>query len=207
MKSTHFNMKALLCLTTILAPVSSVAYAQTGGTQASELALDEIVVTATRREQSLNEVPASIAAFSKVEMDKRGIRDVTDIALLTPGLNFVGESQFTGSNARIAIRGIASNVGAATTGVYINDLPIQSRSVGFATANTYPRIFDLERVEVLRGPQGTLFGAGAEGGVVRFITPKPSLTEKSVYGRAEVSTTKNGAESYEAGLAMGGAVD
>ena len=113
------------------------------------------------------------------------------------------QSQFTGSNAQIAIRGISSSVGAATTGIYIDDLAIQSRSVGFGTSNTYPRIFDLDRIEVLRGPQGTLFGAGSQGGAVRFITPKPSLTDYSLYSRADLSTTLGGDTSYELGVAVG----
>ena len=69
-----------------------------------------------------------------------------------------------------------------------------------------PAVFDLERVEVLRGPQGTLFGAGSEGGTVRYITPQPSLTDFSVYGKTELSTTENGRPSYEGGVAVGGPI-
>jgi len=68
----------------------------------------------------------------------------------------------------------------------------------------FPEVFDLERVEVLRGPQGTLFGAGAEGGVVRFITPAPSLTKNTIYARAETSYTEHGDPSYEGDGAFGG---
>jgi outer membrane receptor protein involved in Fe transport len=70
----------------------------------------------------------------------------------------------------------------------------------------YPELFDLDRVEVLRGPQGTLFGAGSEGGTVRFITPQPSLTRFSVYSRDEMAFTRSGTPSYEAGIAAGGPV-
>lgn len=170
------------------------------------MAFEEIVVTANRREQNLDKVPASISAFSKLKMDRQGVRDVRDIALLTPGLTFTQSSQFTGSNTNIAIRGIASGSGTGTTGIYIDDMPIQTRSINFSTSNTYPRVFDLERIEVLRGPQGTLFGAGAEGGAVRFITPKPSLQDYSVYSRTELSSTKGGEESYEGGIAVGGPI-
>lgn len=172
----------------------------------TEVFMEELVVTANRREESLNDVPLSIETFSKEKMDRQSIRVVDDIALLTPGLNFVRGSQFTGTNTQIAIRGIASTVGAATTGVYIDDMPIQARAVGFSTSNTYPRIFDLERIEVLRGPQGALFGAGAEGGAVRFITTKPSLSEYSVYSRAEVGAIDGGGQSYEVGVATGGPI-
>jgi iron complex outermembrane receptor protein len=186
---------------------SAGALAQSAAPQQSaddSAVLEEITVTATRREEPLDKVPASISAFSQAQMDRQGVRSVDDIATLTPSLNFVKASQFTGTNSEIAIRGIASDVGTSTTGIYIDDLPIQTIDIGFATSHTYPRVFDLERVEVLRGPQGTLFGAGAEGGAVRFITTKPSLTDHSVYSRAELSTTKGGDASYEAGIAFGG---
>ena len=75
----------------------------------------------------------------------------------------------------INIRGVDSTAGTSTTGIYIDDTPIQTRHIGFGSINAFPALFDLDRVEVLRGPQGTLFGAGAEGGVVRFITPEPDL--------------------------------
>ncbi len=77
------------------------------------------------------------------------------------------------------------------------------RAIGFASDDTLPAIFDLERVEILRGPQGTLFGAGSEGGTVRYITPQPSLTKLSTYARAEVATIAHGGTSYEAGGAVG----
>jgi outer membrane receptor protein involved in Fe transport len=83
-------------------------------------------------------------------------------------------------------------------------VPIQSRQSGFA--NAYPVTFDLTRVEVLRGPQGTLFGAGAEGGAVRFITTEPSMTEFTGLYRAEVSQTEYGGPSFETGAAAGGPI-
>ena len=73
----------------------------------------------------------------------------------------------------------------------------------FSTVNPFPALFDLGRVEVLRGPQGTLFGAGSEGGTVRFITPEPGLHEYTGYARSEFVYTDGGAPSYE----LGGAVD
>ncbi|WEK43979.1 MAG: TonB-dependent receptor [Candidatus Sphingomonas colombiensis] len=167
---------------------------------------DDIIVTATRREESVRDVPASIAAFSQELMDKQGVRDVGDIARLTPGLSF---TRYSNLGSAISIRGISSGAGAATVGVYIDDTPINQRatiSSGNFSSNAYPQIFDLERVEVLRGPQGTLFGASSEGGTVRFITPSPSLTDYSVYARGELATTRGGANSYEAGVAVGGPI-
>ncbi len=168
--------------------------------------LEEIVVTATRKEESLSKVPVSVVALGKSEMDEQGVRDISDIARLAPGVSLLplGGQDISGIGRTISIRGISSNVGAATTGVYIDDTPIQVRAVSNDTTNVYPEVFDLDRVEVLRGPQGTLFGAGAEGGAVRFITTQPSLTEYSTYARSEIAYTQSGAPSYEAGAATGG---
>ena len=167
--------------------------------------LEEIVVTAQRRQERVQDVPISISAFSSEQMDSQGVRSVDDIARLTPGITFQRNDARNGSNSSISIRGIASSAGAATTGIYIDDTPIQVRSLGAgATAfNAFPQVFDLDRIEVLRGPQGTLFGAGSEGGTVRFITPQPSLTHTSGYVRSELAYTEGGDPSYEAGAAFG----
>ncbi|MEJ0007217.1 MAG: TonB-dependent receptor [Steroidobacteraceae bacterium] len=82
--------------------------------------------------------------------------------------------------------------------------PIQMRALSLNPDEALPKTFDMDRVEILRGPQGTLFGAGSEGGTVRYITVQPSLSTNSVYGRAEVNYTQGGAPSYEAGTAAGG---
>jgi iron complex outermembrane recepter protein len=125
---------------------------------------------------------------------------------LTPGVDFTTQNFGGTSKTYIAIRGISSQTGANTVGVYIDDTPIQGRDLLDLFGPAYPQIFDLDRVEILRGPQGTLFGAGSEGGTVRFITPQPSLTQDSGYARAEFADTKNGAPSYEAGAAFGGPI-
>jgi len=149
----------------------------------------------------------SITAYTTQQMDDQGVRQMDDLARLTPDLQFTHTSGAAGNNSsNIAIRGVFSDVGAATTGIYVDDTPIQMRNVGYWNANAFPQIFDLERVEVLRGPQGTLFGAGAEGGAVRFITPEPGLEKYSGYARAELGQTVNGAPSYEAGAAVGGPI-
>lgn len=174
---------------------------------ASDASAGEIVVTASRREERLSKVPISVTALGREKMDVQGIRQVQDIVSLTPGISFSQNTGYNTANSTVSIRGIVSRAGAATTGVYIDDTPIQAiGSLENFLGSAFPKVFDLERVEVLRGPQGTLFGGGAEGGVVRFITPKPSLTDYSGYARAEVSTTQGGDPSYEAGGAFGGPI-
>ena len=114
--------------------------------------------------------------------------------------------------ANISIRGITDfQAGAPTTGFYLDDTPLMKRNAGNTSTASgngapVPPLFDLERIEVLRGPQGTLYGGSSEGGTVRYITPQPSLTHYSEYVRGEVSQTKNGGTSYEGGVAIGGPI-
>jgi len=185
-------------LTLTRAALASDAAATAADGQAEASGLEEIVVTATRREESLSKVPISVTAFTQDSMDQRGIKDFQDIARFTPGVNI----DTSGTNA-ISIRGISSSAGAGTTGIYIDDTPIQMRSVGFNPDDTLPKTFDLQRVEILRGPQGTLFGAGSEGGAVRYILTPASTTASDTYIRSEASYTEYGQPSGEFGIAHG----
>ncbi|HVN99387.1 MAG TPA: TonB-dependent receptor [Steroidobacteraceae bacterium] len=172
-----------------------------GATRQGSSDLEEIVVTATRRSEALSKVPISVTALNQDSMDARGIKDFQDIARFTPGIAIDN----SGTNA-ISIRGISSSGGAGTTGIYIDDTPIQMRAVGFNPDDTLPKTFDLDRVEVLRGPQGTLFGAGSEGGTVRYILTAPKLHGSSTYLRSELAFTEGGQPSYELGVAHGAAL-
>src|SRR5882762_9628769 len=182
-----------------LATPASANEATTAAEPAAAGGLEEIVVTATRREENISKVPISVTAFNEDMIDQRGIKDFQDIVRFTPGVSI----DSSGTNA-ISIRGISSSGGAGTTGIYIDDTPIQMRALGFNPDDTLPKTFDLDRVEVLRGPQGTLFGAGSEGGTVRYIITQPSVTEESPYVRSEVPSTRGGEPRYEAGIAHGG---
>jgi len=173
--------------------------------------LEEIVVTAQRREQRLQDVPMSITTFSQEQIDQQGLRSIDDLTRLSPGITFLrngmsASGNYNDEDSDISIRGIDSTAGASTTGIYIDDTPIQTRHLQFGTVNPYPALFDLERVEVLQGPQGTLFGAGSEGGTLRFITPEPSLSAYQVYARAEGAQIDGGGQNYNAGLAVGGPI-
>nr|WP_314437212.1 TonB-dependent receptor [uncultured Brevundimonas sp.] len=131
--------------------------------------LDEIVVTAQRREERLSEVPISITAYSAETLEKTGVVDSRGLTQITPGLNF----QSVGSSAQPVIRGIgssgasvgdSSNVATYVDGVY---QPFQ--------AANFLNFVDLERIEVLKGPQGTLFGRNAAGGAINIVTLNPSF--------------------------------
>jgi iron complex outermembrane receptor protein len=173
--------------------------------------LEEVVVTATRREERVQDVAVSVSAFSQAKLDAQGIRSIDDLTRLTPGISFQrngisSAGGFNDEDTDINIRGVDSTAGASTVGLYIDDTPIQSRHITFTSFNSYPAVFDVERVEVLRGPQGTLFGAGSEGGSVRFISPQPDLVNYGAYLRSELSSTHNGDPSQELGAVVGGPI-
>ena len=170
--------------------------------------LEAVVVTATRQSESINHVPLSVSAQTQRALDQQGVRSISDLQAIVPALQV---TQNSSGLATPSIRGISSTAAAvqATVGVYIDDTPVQKRNgIGIAGASgaPIPPLFDLERIEVLRGPQGTLFGGGSEGGTIRFITPQPSLTRYSVYARAEAAAVEYGQPRYEAGLAVGGPI-
>jgi iron complex outermembrane recepter protein len=209
----HLHRNPRLIRSNAGSPAKSVAAAVTLAIVASVLqvsraeesaAVDEVVVTAQRRAQNILDVPLSVTSYSPEQLEQQGIHGIDDLARLTPSLKFGRTSGVSGNNGSdISLRGIASDVGSATTAIYIDDTPIQIRNIGYFGGNTYPMVFDLERIEVLRGPQGTLFGAGAEGGAVRFITPTPTFSGSSLSAKTEFSSIRNGATNYEAGVAGG----
>jgi iron complex outermembrane receptor protein len=132
--------------------------------------LEEIIVTAQKREEKLIDVPISIVALNSDELRKRKITSLDDLQMTVPGLAM----QSTGTwQRRIVLRGISNMFGSSSSliGMYLDEAAITSRSDMQPHVSTY----DLERVEVLRGPQGTLYGEGSVGGTLRFITRNPQL--------------------------------
>jgi iron complex outermembrane recepter protein len=173
----------------------------------SENALENIIVTAQRREETVQSVPISINALGQQELETSGILSIENIAAMTPGLQFALPNGFSQAFTTIAMRGLNTNTGPPTVGVYLDDTTISSRLSGTANqGNVYPYSFDLNRVEVARGPQGTLFGAGSEAGTVRFITNQPSLTEFTGQVKGEYAETEGGRGTYEMGIALGGPI-
>jgi outer membrane receptor protein involved in Fe transport len=170
--------------------------------------LDEVVVTATKRAEPIMKVPLSIVAESQQQLDLQGIKTVADLASVVPGMLFTEQNVNGAPATNFTIRGIASRTSAPTTSVYLDDIPLLTIAENFdlGAASATPQLFDLDRVEVLRGPQGTLFGNSAEGGAVRFISPSPDLDSYEAYGRGEQALTTNGAPSHAFGAAIGGPV-
>ncbi|MGO3517691.1 MAG: TonB-dependent receptor [Acetobacter cibinongensis] len=182
------------------AAVSAKASRRTAAAKEAAGAMEAVTVTSTRRATSIMRVPVSVAAYNQAYLDMKGAKTIQDVLRFTPGLTFDPTSKTP------IVRGLASSAGSATTGIYLDDTPIQIRNLGFNAENSVPQLFDMERVEVLRGPQGTLFGAGAEGGAVRYITPAPNLKKYTSYARADVSASQYGAPTYDLGVALGGPV-
>jgi outer membrane receptor protein involved in Fe transport len=161
-----------------LGSASAIAQTVSGSNAApSSDAVEEVVVTAERRPESVQNVPMSITAISKDTIQKFDIQDFTDYAKLVPNLSFgmgVGAggvtaySQGVTASTGISIRGIS---GYNTTAFYIDDTPVPE--------SLDPRILDIDHIEVLRGPQGTLFGASSMGGLVRVITQPADMNKFS----------------------------
>jgi iron complex outermembrane recepter protein len=169
---------------------------------------DVVVVTATRREEDVQDIPLTIAALGQDELDEQGIKSAADLVRSIPGLNT--NANPGGAQQTFSVRGIVAATGAATTSVYLDETNLTKRNNGGVSQNNgviIPLLYDLERVEVLKGPQGTLFGGSSQGGTVRFITPRPDLDEYSAKLRAEASTMGDRSEeSYELAAALGGPI-
>lgn len=145
---------------------------------AAPAVLDEIIVTAQRREQTITEVPLAISAFTGDALTEKGVTNSADLAMAVPNLQV--NSPYGSTQPNFALRGISvaneyNSNQASPIGVYINDVYLANRtSHGMG-------LFDLERVEVLRGPQGTLFGRNTTGGAINFITRGPRLNGNEGY--------------------------
>ena len=180
---------AMAADTTATAPivVAQNATADTG-------TLEEVVVSANKRSEDIKDVPISVTAISGDELNEKHLTDFDDLVRDVPGVNFNSLAGSEGTT-NIEIRGVSSTSGSATTALYIDDVSITTKNF-FYDGAAQPRLFDLERLEVLRGPQGTLYGDSAEGGAIRYITPKPDLTKASSSFTSDYSQTEHGGNNY-----------
>ncbi len=159
------RLRSLLAASVSLVAVTAVA----APAFAQDTTVGEVVVTAQKREEAIQDVPIAVSAFSQDSLEKAKIDGGPNLVLAIPNVNF-SKGNFTGYNFQI--RGVGSKLVAASgdagTGIHLNNAPL--------TANNLfeSEFFDMERVEVLRGPQGTLYGRNATGGVVNLITAKPT---------------------------------
>ncbi len=172
------------------------ARAQVAANEVKEAAIEEVVVTARKKEESLQDTPISIAAFSSTDIEERGMVDFSDIGEFTPNVTFDFTSAIAAGNsaAIIMIRGVGTSDWALPVdpgvGLYLDDVYI-ARTVGQVMDTV-----DVERIEVLRGPQGTLFGRNTIGGAISVVTKKPSTDE--LFGRVEASVGEYNRRDFNA---------
>ena len=155
--------------------------------------LEEIIVTAQKKEQSILDIPFAISSFGEKEMKARGAADIKDMQYSIPGLSIT--SNLPGQD-RVQIRGASSDAGLGlpTVGRYLDEVSVSSDS----TQRTLDvPLLDIQRVEVLRGPQGTLYGAGSIGGTIRFITNSPDLNEVSGSVGVGYNSVDDGSDGHE----------
>jgi len=155
--------------------------------------LEQIVVTANKRAEEAKDVPTSISVVGGYELEEHHVDDYDDITRSVPGVSFGAQGGFGQTN--IEIRGISSTTGSATVGLYLDDVSITTRNT--YDGSTQPKLLDIDRIEILRGPQGTLYGASSEGGTIRFITNQPDLDHFSGSAISELSGTEHGSINYD----------
>lgn len=164
--------------------------------------IEVVTVTAQKRKEDPAKVAMSISAVTGKQLQEEHIRDITDLTRVVPNISFTAASGNGGAGpgtSNIEIRGISSTAGAATVGVYLGDTPVTVGNV-YTMGNVEPRFFDIDRVEVLRGPQVTLYGASSMGGTIKFVPNEPDLKEREFTTYTEYSHTKDGSPSYSANV-------
>jgi iron complex outermembrane recepter protein len=183
---------ALLCAAANPASAQSAAQSTP---QPKETGLEEIVVTAEKRDSTVQKTPISMTAISEAEIQARGLEDFRSIAQETPGISMKtsgpGQTEFE-------MRGLDATGGfSPTVGFYIDDAPLTAPAqAAQGKVVVDPDLYDLNRVEVLRGPQGTLYGAGSMGGTIKLVTNAPQLNTFSVSAQSKESGTDGGGFNY-----------
>ena len=193
---------ALVCAACWSANAQADSSATASADRADEPArLQEIIVTATKRKESLQNVAASIVAETGAQLEHRGATQLEDIIANTPGLT--NPSTGPANQTNLVIRGVTTGASAgltqSTVSILYDDIPIDPAA---SEGTTDLRVVDIARVEVLRGPQGTLFGAGSLSGAVRYVTNQPNLNDFQASIAATAAATETGGPSQNGTLMM-----
>ncbi len=156
--------------------------------------MEEIVVTAQKRDETLQKVPMSITAITGEQLQRRGVVNLQDAISGVPSIAFRSSGP---GRQELTLRGISSSAGiSSTVGYYLDELAISGISsdseTSYQQTNLDPDLFDIQRIEILRGPQGTLYGSGAMGGAVRILTNQPKLKHFEGAFKADASYTSHG---------------
>jgi len=189
----HFAKTPLAAAIFSALPVSfAMAQDQDQSQDADNYAIEEVIVTATKRAMSIQDVGQSITAFSTQQIERIGIQDMADIANNLPSISM--SSSRAGRNA-LVYRGISGGTDwrlDSQVAIYLDDVPMTSSATQLDA-----RMIDVERVESLPGPQGTLFGSSSQTGTLRIVTNKPRFDGFAGSVSAEIGSTKGGEESYD----------
>lgn len=193
--ATRTGFRSLLVVGAMLSLASELAMAQSAPSSQSAV-LEEVVVTAQKRDERLIDTPQSVTVVSADELAKLGAVQFRDFANTVPGLSF---SNYSGNGPQISLRGVTTGFDVSpTVGIYIDDVPYGS-STTFASGAQFALdlgLFDIDRIEVLRGPQGTLYGASTMGGLIKYVTKQPSTGEFGGDVQAGVSGTQDGGTNF-----------
>lgn len=162
------------------------------GAASAQATSDEIIVTAQKREEAIQDVPLAVQAIGADDLEAAGVRQVGDLVKFIPGASIVNNT--TAGRETISIRGIAAGTtGDGLVGFYIDETPFSIVNLQLSPPGS---LIDVERVEVIRGPSGTLYGSGAMGGNIKIVTRKPDSTAFSGLLRGEYSNTSGGADNH-----------
>ena len=194
---------------TLAATFCSAAWAQktAGGDDAAAARpaaladqIEVVTVTAQKRREDPNKVAMSISAVSGAQLQAQHVNDFSDLTRVVPNISFTAASGNGGAGpgtSNIEVRGISSAAGAATVGIYLGDVSITVGNV-YTMGSVEPKFFDIDRVEVLRGPQATLYGASSMGGTIKFVPNEPGLKGREFSTYTEASATRRGGAGYAA---------
>jgi iron complex outermembrane receptor protein len=181
-----------LAISALIAAPAATAMAQDQAEDRGDIMLEEVTVTARKRSENLQSVPESIQAISAQTIEQAGLRSMNDYVRFIPSLNIV---QANPGSAKVIFRGIADAqstfIAEPSAAVYLDEQSL------VLSGQPNPRMVDIERVEALSGPQGTLYGASSQSGVLRIVTNKPDPTAFDAYIDAGLSSTKSGDMSYD----------
>ncbi|MFN9545295.1 MAG: TonB-dependent receptor, partial [Alphaproteobacteria bacterium] len=182
-----YKLRLMASATLILATGFSVN-AQDAATKGEPEQIEKVVVTAQKRAQKLKDVPLPVQSISKSQIDNTGASAVADLVPQIPGASVVSKS--TPGFETVQIRGISSGTtGDGLVGYYVDETPFGIPNLQLSPPG---RLLDVSRVEVIRGPSGTLYGQGSMGGTIKVVTAKPDSTEMFGTIRGEISLTEGG---------------
>lgn len=189
----QFPVKSALAVAVSMAVSGHAEQAQAQTGEDSTASLEEITVTARKREESMQNVAASIQAITGSQLKRQGLLNMEDVVRFLPNVTHIGG--VAGAN-KVIFRGVSDNpnafIAASSAAIFIDEQPLTQFSV-----NPEPRLVDMERVESLAGPQGTLYGDSSQSGTLRFITNKPDPTAFSANVDMMLRSGSESSESYD----------